>query len=518
MTALSLLAETSQRLAQTPKRNEKRAALAACILAAEPQDRGLAALYLAGQVRQAKLGVGWAQVGSLRDLPPSAASQLSLRSVDETLAAVAGDSGSGSSGRRVKRLAELYALATEPEQRFLTGLWLGELRQGAVESLVVDAVAVAAEVPNDVLRRALMLTGDLMHVTEVAFEQRTPGLQALALSLFRPVSPMLAEPASDVRTALAELKCAAFEWKLDGARVQVHRRAEDVRVYSRTGNEVTGAVPEVVELALSLDCRELVLDGEVIALRPDGSPLPFQETMRRFGRKLDVAQLRQTLPLSVSFFDCLHHDGRTLLDEPTHERIRVLEALLPAAARVPRLVTDKPEEAETFLQGALDAGHEGVMAKALDAPYAAGKRGSNWLKLKRAHTLDLVVLAAEWGSGRRVGTLSNLHLGALDADTGEFVMLGKTFKGLTDELLAFQTKALLERETRRDAHVVYVRPELVVEIAFADIQKSPRYPGGFALRLARVKRYRPDKLATQASTMAEVRSIFALSQGPAEPA
>jgi DNA ligase-1 len=512
MTALSLLAETSQRLIESSKRNDKRAALSACVLAADVAERGLTALYLSGQVRQAKLGVGYAQLGGLRDLPPSAAATLSLHEVDAALSAVAGDSGPGSTARRLQNLSELYARATDIEQRFLRGLLLGELRQGAVESLVVDAVALAAGVPNDSLRRALMLSGDLEHVTSVAFDDGEAGLHAQSLALFRPVSPMLAEPANDVATALSELGQAAFEYKLDGARIQVHRRDADVRVYSRTGNEVSQAVPEVVELIAALPCRELVLDGEVLALRPDGSPFPFQDTMRRFGRKLDVPQLRQALPLSAFFFDCLHHDGRTLLDEPTEARIQVLEALLPASARMPRIVTSDLAIARSFLEAALQAGHEGLMAKALTAPYAAGKRGANWLKIKRVHTLDLVVLAAEWGSGRRTGKLSNLHLGALDTDTGEFVMLGKTFKGLTDELLTFQTRALLERELHRDAYTVFVRPELVVEIAFSDIQKSPRYPAGLALRLARVKRYRDDKSAREASTLAEVRSIYAASQ------
>jgi DNA ligase-1 len=325
---------------------------------------------------------------------------------------------------------------------------------------------------------------------------------------------MLAEPCSDVASALAQLSAAAFEYKLDGARIQAHRRGDEVRVYTRAGNEVTGAVPEVVELVQSFSEPELVLDGEVIALRPDGKPYPFQETMRRFGRKLDIEALRQTLPLSAFFFDCLYITGRSLLDAPTTERIAILEALVPEHARMPRLVTSDQAAAERFAAAALAAGHEGVMAKASDAPYAAGKRGAHWLKIKRAHTLDLVVLAAEWGSGRRKGFLSNLHLGSLDPTTGQFVMLGKTFKGLTDELLQFQTRALQERETHRDSYTVYVRPELVVEIAVSDIQKSPRYPAGLALRLARVKRYRPDKTAEQASTLDEVRALYELYATP----
>jgi DNA ligase-1 len=514
MTALSLLAETSERLAATSKRGEKQRLLAATLSACEPADRGLAALYLAGCVRQPKLFVGYAQLPRLRELPAAATGSLSLRALDSALQSIADVRGAGSSARRLQLLTELWSSATAREQHFIAGLLLGELRQGAVESVVLDAASAAAQVSPVLLRRAFMLSADLAAVVQLAFESADAGLSAVSLELFRPVLPMLAEPAADVESALLQLSAAAFEYKLDGARIQVHRRGDEVRVFTRTGNEVTAALPEVVELVQSLSESELVLDGEVLALRPDGRPYPFQETMRRFGRKLDVETLRQSLPLSAFFFDCLHCAGRSLLDVKTSERIALLEALVPAAARVPRLVTSDKAAAESFAAAALAAGHEGVMAKACDAPYAAGKRGANWLKIKRAHTLDLVVLAAEWGSGRRKGWLSNLHLGALDAQTGQFVMLGKTFKGLTDELLHFQTAALLERETHRDTYTVFVRPELVVEIALSDIQKSPRYPAGLALRLARVKRYRPDKPADQASTLDEVRSLYELYATP----
>jgi DNA ligase-1 len=510
------LAETWSRVALTQKRSEKRQALAACVLAADAGERGLCALYLSGSVRQPKLGVGFAQLAALRSVPPAAAGSLSLQDVDAALEATSLYKGPGSAMRRQAELTALHARASATEQRFLSGLLLGELRQGALESLVVDAVAAAAGVPSALLRRAQMLVGDLAHVTQVAFAEGEPGLSALSLTLFRPVQPMLAETANDVTEALSQLGNAAFEYKFDGARVQVHRRGDEVRVYTRTLNDVTVAVPEVVELIAGLPNHELILDGEVIALRRDGTPLPFQETMRRFGRRLDVARLRETLPLSVFFFDCLHCDGRTLLDEPTEERVRVLARVVPPAVQIPRLLTDTATVAQSFLEAALLAGHEGVMAKALDAPYAAGKRGANWLKIKRAHTLDLVVLAAEWGSGRRTGFLSNLHLGALDPSTGGFVMLGKTFKGLTDELLRFQTEALQARETHRDSYTVYVRPELVVEVAFSDIQKSPRYPAGLALRLARVKQYRPDKRAADADTIDSVRAIYARSVGEAD--
>jgi DNA ligase-1 len=508
---LAALAETSARVALTSKRGEKRDLLAACLLAAEPAERGLCALYLSGVVRQTQLGVGYAQLSALRAVPPAAAPSLSAQDVDAALSDVASLKGAGSAARRSAELHQLFARATQSEQRFLSGLLLGELRQGALESLVIDAVAGAARVPSDVLRRAQMLVSDLDRVSDLAFREGEAGLRALSLALFRPVQPMLADTANDVAIAVAQLGCAAFEYKLDGARVQVHRRDGDVRVYTRTLNDVTVAVPEVVEQVAALPVREVILDGEVIALREDGTPLPFQETMRRFGRRLEVAQLRETMPLSVFFFDCLRCDGRDLLDAPTEERSRVLAEVVPESARVPRIVTDDATVAQAFLDAALATGHEGVMAKACDAPYAAGKRGSNWLKIKHVHTLDLVVLACEWGSGRRTGRLSNLHLGARTDDG--FVMLGKTFKGLTDEMLRFQTEALLARETRRDRYTVYVRPELVVEVAFSDIQKSPRYPAGLALRLARIKRYRSDKSAAEADTIDQVRAIYQRSVG-----
>ncbi|HEX5659469.1 MAG TPA: ATP-dependent DNA ligase, partial [Polyangiales bacterium] len=402
---------------------------------------------------------------------------------------------------------------TQDEQSFLIRLMLGELRQGALESLLLDAIASASDTLAPSVRRAQMLSGNLREVVEVAFTRGEQGLGEFDLTLFRPLQPMLAEPSPDPADAIERLGRAVLELKLDGARVQVHRLDEQVKVYTRSLNEVTYAVPELVELVKALPARELVLDGEVIALRADGSPLPFQETMRRFGRKLDVATLQQTLPLSTFFFDCLHLDGESLLNAPTEARIAAMSRVVPLANQPTRIVTGELAEAEAFFQDALDRGHEGVMAKALDAPYFAGSRGASWLKLKQAHTFDLVVLAAEWGSGRRQGWLSNLHLGARDEENGGFVMLGKTFKGLTDELLRWQTEQLLARETQRDDYTVYVRPELVVEIALNDVQTSPHYPAGLALRFARVKRYRPDKSASEADTLTQLRALHARSQG-----
>jgi len=318
---------------------------------------------------------------------------------------------------------------------------------------------------------------------------------------------MLAQPAADVASALEALGTAAFEWKLDGARVQVHKSGDDVRVFTRNRNDVTASAPEIVDAVRSSPVAELILDGEAIALKPGGAPQPFQITMRRFGRTLDVATMQASLPLSVFFFDCMRFGPDALTETPYTERIEALTRALPPEVLIPRLVTGDAAAAEAFYEDVLFRGHEGVMAKSLTAPYEAGRRAPSWLKIKRLHTLDLVVLAVEWGSGRRKGLLSNLHLAARDEATGGFVMLGKTFKGMTDEMLAWQTKELLARETGRDAMTVYVRPELVVEIAFNDLQESPHYPGGLALRFARVRRYRGDKSAQEADTIETVRAI-----------
>jgi DNA ligase-1 len=352
-----------------------------------------------------------------------------------------------------------------------------------------------------------MLAGSLAPVARAAIFEGAAALSRFLLQPFQPVQPMLADTASDTTEALTALGEASLEYKLDGARIQAHKVADDVRVYSRTLKDVTPAVPEIVSIVRAMPARALVLDGEAIALRPDFTPQPFQITMRRFGRRLDVDRLRNELPITPFFFDALYVDGDPLVDEPLMRRVQVLGEQVGPSHLVPRIMTANPEEAATFVERALAAGHEGVMAKAPGAPYAAGRRGSAWLKIKRAHTLDLVVLAVEWGSGRRRGTLSNLHLGARDTERGGFVMLGKTFKGLTDQMLAWQTKRLLELEVARDAHTVYVKPELVVEIAFNGIQASPHYPGGVALRFARVKQYRPEKTPEQADTLATIRAL-----------
>jgi len=362
-----------------------------------------------------------------------------------------------------------------------------------------------------------MMCGDLGEVACAALFEGVGGLSKYSIQMFRPVEPMLATPAESVEEALASFGEAAFELKLDGARVQVHKAGDEVRVFSRALRDVTTAVPEAVEAVRRLPARELILDGEVLALQYNGTPLPFQETMRRFGRRLDVERLRVELPLTAFFFDCLYVDGRVLTASPQRDRSAALAEVAGALA-VPHRVTNDRAAASEFFEMAIASGHEGLMAKSLDAPYAAGSRGSSWLKIKRVRTLELVVLAAEWGSGRRKGWLSNLHLGARDARRGGFVMLGKTFKGMTDELLAWQTGALLEREVRRDGHIVYVRPELVVEVRFNDLQESPQYPGGLALRFARVKGYRPDKTAQQADTLETLQEIYSAATGREAPA
>jgi DNA ligase 1 len=367
------------------------------------------------------------------------------------------------------------------------------------------------------VRRAAMYSKSLGTVAAAALRHGEEALAKFQLELFSPVSPMLAQTAVDVGEALQEIHgAAAFEWKMDGARIQVHKLGEEVRIYTRSLNEITAAIPEIVELARTFAEHTLVLDGEAIAFDASGRPHPFQVTMRRFGRKLNIEASRGTLPIEAFFFDCLRFGAESIASCSTQERFLALGKAVPASRLVPRLVSASEAAARAFYEAALAAGHEGVMAKALDAPYEAGNRGASWLKIKRVHTLDLVVLGAEWGYGRRTGKLSNLHLGALDPASGEYIMLGKTFKGLTDAMLSWQTEEFLAREIRRDAGTVYIRPELVVEIAFSDLQTSSRYPGGVALRLARVKRYRDDKSAADADSMDAVRKIYAAQSAAAK--
>ena len=507
MTLLAELVETSRRVAETPSRNAKTALLADCLRKLAPTEIEIGVAYLSGETRQGRSGIGYALVRDARPAAPADTPSLAVSDVDTALAHVASITGAGSKNERTRILASLFARATEEERDFLIRLLLGELRQGALESLMIDAVAAAASLPASSVRQAAMVAHGIVPVALAVLTEGASGLSKFALALMQPIAPMLAQPAADVAAALEALGTAAFEWKLDGARVQVHKSGDDVRIFTRNRNDVTASAPEIVEAVRTSPAPELILDGEAIVLQASGAPQPFQVTMRRFGRTLDVSEIRSSLPLSVFFFDCMRFGGQALTEAPATERVEALSRALPPQLLMPRLVTSEPAGAERFYDDALSRGHEGVMAKSLTAPYEAGRRAPSWLKIKKLHTLDLVVLAAEWGNGRRRGFLSNLHLAARDEASGGFVMLGKTFKGMTDEMLAWQTTALLARETGRDAMTVYVRPELVVEIAFNDLQSSPHYPGGLALRFARVKRYRDDKLAQDADTIETVRAI-----------
>jgi DNA ligase-1 len=501
------VARVSAEVAATRARSRKTESMAALLASAEPHDAGLAVRFLSGELRQRRTGLGYA---ALRDLPPPADEPtLSVTDVDKAFEALATLSGAGSQGERRRRFLELAAAATQPEQHLLAALVAGELRQGALESLVTDALAKAVRLPAADVRRAVMLRGELGAVAAAAVADGAAGLEQFRLEVGRPLQPMLAQSAADVEEALERTGPAAVEWKLDGIRVQVHRDGDTVHVFTRTLDDITTRVPEVVEATLALDVRSVVLDGEALALGDGGRPRPFQVTAARTGSKVDVAAARRATALSAFFFDVLHLDGHDLLGQDGAQRQEALVRAVPESLRVPRLVTDDPAAAEAFSAEALAAGHEGVVVKSLAAAYEAGRRGAGWVKVKPRHTFDLVVLAAEWGHGRRRGWLSNLHLGARD-DSGEgFVMLGKTFKGLTDEMLRWQTGRLLELEDRRAEWGVVVRPELVVEVAFDGVQASPRYPGGVALRFARVLRHRPDKPAFEADTLASVLALHA---------
>ena len=495
---LADVAAASDDVAATRSRTAKAERVARVLRAAAPDELPVVASWLAGDLRQRRTGVGWR---SLHGLPgPTASPSLHVLEVDGAFAEMAALAGPGSSSARTALLRALWERATPPEQRLLAGLVTGELRQGASAGVLADAVARAADVPADLVRRALTLSGALPDVAVAALTGGADALGAVRLAVGRGLSPMLAAPATDLDDAWQRLGGrAAVDWKLDGVRVQVHRDGDDVRVLTRSLDDVTSRLPEVVDAVRALPATRLVLDGEALVVDADGRPRPFQETASRAARR-DGAALRPW------FFDALHVDGTDLLDAPLSERADALVDAVPADLRAPRLVTDDLDAARAFQAEALERGHEGVVLKALDAPYEAGRRGGAWLKVKPRHTLDLVVLAVEHGSGRRRGWLSNLHLGARDP-AGGFVMLGKTFKGLTDELLQWQTERLRSLAVSDDGHVVRVRPELVVEIAFDGVQTSPRYPGGVALRFARVLRYRDDKRADEADTIDDVRRL-----------
>jgi DNA ligase-1 len=508
MTLLATLVATSQRVASTAGRRAKVLELSAYLKTLPAEEIDMAVSYLSGEIPQGKIGITAASLRAASIRSTVDEGQLSLSDVNRSLDVIATTRGTGSAALRAQVLQTLFSRAAPAEQQFLLRLLIGELRQGALAGLMIEAIAAAAGLPASRIRQAAMYSNGLGALARVALLEGEPALASFRLELFKPASPMLADTAADPAEALTALGGeAAFEWKMDGARIQAHKVGDEVRIYTRSLNEVTAAIPEIVDAVRAFAAPTLVLDGEAIAFDARERPHPFQTTMRRFGRKLNVDALRTELPIRAFFFDCLHAHGRSMVERPTRERFDALAEIVPASMRVPRLVTSSPSEAAAFYDAAISAGHEGLMAKSLDAPYEAGNRGSSWFKIKRAHTLDLVVLAAEWGHGRRVGKLSNLHLGALDPATGDYVMLGKTFKGLTDAVLDWQTQQLLARETHRDPGTVYVRPELVVEIAFSDLQASTRYPGGVALRLARVKRYRHDKRVDEADTLDSVRTV-----------
>jgi DNA ligase 1 len=488
------IAETSKLLVETSSRKKKVELLSRLLGQLAPDELAIAARHLSGEVGH-KLGVGYATVGELGgQVAPAAAASLTVVDVDRRFAAIAGLHGPGSGTAKRQGYGAMLAAATAIEQGFLAALILGGLRQGALDALVVDAIAHATRLEARAVRSAYMLAGDVGAVAAAALTDGAAGIARFGLTVFRPVLPMLAQTADTAGDALASFGGpAALELKLDGFRVQIHKDGDRIRAFSRALNDVTAQVPEVIAAIAALPARRLILDGEASAFGVGGRPLPFQDTMSRRG------------PLTLTLFDALLLDDQTLLAAPARERFALLNDLAPALA-VPRLVTSDAAEANAYFETAVARGHEGIMAKALEAPYDAGNRGAAWLKIKKVYRLDLVVLAVEWGSGRRRGWLSNIHLGARDP-AGGWVMLGKTFKGMTDEMLAWQTAQFLAREVDRDGHIVYVRPELVAEIAFNDVQRSTRYPGGLALRLARVVRYRDDKTAAEADTIDAVRAI-----------
>ncbi|MDJ1131155.1 ATP-dependent DNA ligase [Streptomyces iconiensis] len=508
---LADIARTSREITESPARTEKVALLAALFRRADPGEVPVVVTYLAGRLPQRRTGVGWS---ALREPPaPAADPVLTIADVDAALDRIAAVAGKGAQGERRRLVGELMAAATEEEQRFLVRLIGGELRQGALDAFAVEGLASAVGAEPGEVRRAVMLGGSLGAVAQALLAEGPSALGRFRLEVGRPVLPMLAHTAKDLDEALDKLGPCAVEEKLDGIRVQVHKDGDDVRVYTRTLDEVTDRLPEVTAAARRISAGRTVLDGEVIALRSDGWPRPFQEVSGRVASRLDVAGASSELPLSPVFFDLLSLDGHELLDLPAVERHAALAEALPTELRVRRLAVPDPGDSEVraaarqFAEEVLTRGHEGVVVKGLESAYTAGRRGASWLKVKPVHTLDLVVLGAEWGHGRRAGKLSNLHLGARRAD-GTFAMLGKTFKGLTDVLLAWQTERLRELATAEEPWGVWVRPELVVEIALDGVQRSTRYPEGVTLRFARVVRYREDKRPEEADTVESVTALL----------
>ncbi len=508
---LARVVETSREIAATSKRLEKIERLAALLRQLSPEEVEIVVAYLSGSTRQGRIGIGYSTLRS--SLAPAAGEpSIEIGELDRALEQLSRVAGAGSENRKRELLHGLFLRAVEAEQQFLSALLVGELRQGALEGIMFEALAKASGLSVDRIRRAAMMAGGAAPIARAAMAEGEAGLAKYDIQLFRPVQPMLAQTAEDTSEALAELGGeVAFEYKFDGARIQAHKSGDEVKIYSRGANDVSSAIPEIVEAVRALPAQDLILDGEALSFDAAGRPQPFQVSMRRFGRKVNVDALRNELPMTPVWFDLLYWNGGSLIDERQARRFRHLSELVPGSHLVPHLTTESESRAEDFLHRSLASGHEGVMAKARHSAYAAGSRGQSWLKIKQARTLDLVILAAEWGNGRRQGWLSNLHLGARDAEKGGFAMLGKTFKGLTDEMLAWQTAELQKIEIARDKHTVYVEPKIVVEIAFNEIQVSPRYPSGLALRFARVKRYRPDKTVANADTFQTVQKLAGIS-------
>jgi len=512
MLFLKNLVEISETVSATTKKKEKASLLAHFLREAKEKDIFLLAFYLSGELPQGRLGVGWAMLQEASKESSFHSNPVSLIDLDRYFDIIAEEKGPGSSRKKIQILTEVFSRSDEKEKEFLVKLIMGEIRQGALEGLVLEAVARASSLSADRLQRSFMFSGNIGEVARTAMEEGASGLSRFQPSLFHPISPMLASPVEREEEAIERLGEAGWEYKIDGARIQVHKDGEEIRIFTRHLKEVTESIPEVVDLAKKFPMDKAIFEGEAIALREDSKPLPFQTTMRRFGRVKNVDRMRGEIPLRPFFFDLLYLDGGSLLETSYQERSTQLSERLKPQYLIPRIITAEAKKVQDFLIQSLKAGHEGLMAKGLESPYVAGQRGFSWLKIKPAQTLDLVVLAAEWGHGRRTGLLSNLHLGAKDKESREFVMLGKTFKGLTDEMLRWQTKKLLELETERDEWTVYVKPELVIEIAFNDIQESPHYPGGLALRFARVKRFRQDKSPLETDTFQKIRAIFESSR------
>jgi DNA ligase-1 len=512
MMLLKDLVEVSKRVSVTAHKKEKTSFLAEFLKRGQGQEITLAASYLSGQIPQGSLGIGWAilqkALGNLDRQPRP----LSLLAVNRFFDEIAQSRGASSVENKVKALRDLFSSAREDEKEFLAGLIVGEVRQGALEGLVAEAIARASGLAVERIQQGVMFSGNIGEVARVALEDGLEGLSRFQPRLFHPIAPMLANAAEGEGKALARWGQVACEFKIDGARIQIHKNGEEIRVFTRHLKEVTERVPEIVALARAFRIDQAIFEGEALAMRSDGRPLPFQTTMRRFGRVQDIERMKKEIPLASYFFDLLYLDGDPLFGEPYRKRFELLSESVPSGYRIPQIVTADEKDVREFLEKSLEVGHEGIMAKGVDSPYVAGHRGFYWLKIKPAKTLDLVILAAEWGHGRRKGWLSNLHLGARDPESGRFVMLGKTFKGLTDGMLRWQTERLLSLETHRDEWTVYVQPKLVVEIAYNDLQESPRYPGGLALRFARVRRHREDKSPLEADTIQRIQAMFEASR------